>query len=445
MEVQIFRNREYSLESSRVGTIGENRVEKLVFTFPEEFEGYKRYIEFSTPEGSYFEEIKGNEYIITNAITKYEEIKADVVLKKDDDVFISKIFALKLNPSIGAEERLEEEKKSLIDTIIVDIEKVSEKLNKLEGEMLNFVSYDDTEVKNNIKEIKEKDIEQDQKIENKVNKEEGKGLSSNDFTNAEGESIHLLDSSNMSLEDIKIRGNTYQKISEQMPSPEFVSQIKACGENGNINIEIKSNEEEKQTFSISCQKPMFDGDYFTDNGEHHKMQKIMFDGKEDWGKDGNVDNDTDYFYLRNESLTNSVLNNKLKCSHFKKSSQTKIDEGFFATIVFCIRIKKVYTGITTNDDKQTRINKFKKYLSDQYAKETPVMVVYEAEEEEVLPLTEKQNEALEKMKKANTYKGETIINSPDEVSPNIEVTYKKDIETVINNLTEAIVAIGGVN
>lgn len=71
-------------------------------------------------------------------------------------------------------------------------------------------------------------------------------------------------------------------------------------------------------------------------------------------------------------------------------------------------------------------------------------VDYILDEPKDLECTQEQNQALEKINELRTYKNETIIYSRDEVSPIIEIKYKKDIETMLNNVTEAIIATGGV-
>lgn len=71
-------------------------------------------------------------------------------------------------------------------------------------------------------------------------------------------------------------------------------------------------------------------------------------------------------------------------------------------------------------------------------------VDYILEEAKDLECTKEQEEALEKIKETRTYKNETIIYSTEEVKPIIEIKYRKDIETILENITEAIIATGGV-
>ncbi len=71
-------------------------------------------------------------------------------------------------------------------------------------------------------------------------------------------------------------------------------------------------------------------------------------------------------------------------------------------------------------------------------------VDYILEEPKDLECTKEQEEALEKIKETRTYKNETIIYSTEEVKPIIEIKYRKDIETILENITEAIIATGGV-
>lgn len=233
MKVEISIDRSCICEKSTLGTQQENKFEKLEFTFPEEIKDYAKTIEFQTPESKFIDKIENNEYIIKNNISKYECVQVQIVAIKDDTVFKSKIFDLYFYKSINATEETAEEQSDLIHKMILDIENIK-------GDISNFSSYDDTEIKEDLK--------------NKVNKIEGKGLSTNDYTNeekrkleelnnyddtelrkkleeaekekellkkdllanqitdkVEGKSLTLTDCSSARLVEFEIEGNSYQK------------------------------------------------------------------------------------------------------------------------------------------------------------------------------------------------------------------------------------------
>ena len=99
------------------------------------------------------------------------EIKADITGIKSKNTEQDTNIANKVDKEVG---------KGLSSNNYTDAEK--EKLASLSN-------YNDTEIKADITGIKSKNTEQDTNIANKVDKEVGKGLSSNDYTNAEKEKL----------------------------------------------------------------------------------------------------------------------------------------------------------------------------------------------------------------------------------------------------------------
>jgi hypothetical protein len=95
------------------------------------------------------------------------------------------------------------------------------------------------------------------------------------------------------------------------------------------------------------------------------------------------------------------------------------------------------TDFSTVDD-------LKNILSDQYNAGTPVYIDYVLETPIDIECTEEQSTILDKLNNSRTYKNVTHIYSTDEISPNMKVTYCKDMETVVNNINTAVVALGGV-
>lgn len=83
------------------------------------------------------------------------------------------------------------------DKIEIEIEEKEGMEIELEGnekikEIINE-KYDDTEIKTEIEKIRQENTEQDKKIENKIDKEEGKGLTTNDFTNTYKNKLDSID------------------------------------------------------------------------------------------------------------------------------------------------------------------------------------------------------------------------------------------------------------
>lgn len=104
-------------------------------------------------------------------------------------------------------------------------------------------NYDDTEIKNNLNEQVQKNNLQEQEIEElqgKITnlKEENTQLKNQiPIGEVEGEYINIKDSSNLELVDFNVEGKTEQ---DGIPTVELPVEIKGCGEDGNISV-VKSN------------------------------------------------------------------------------------------------------------------------------------------------------------------------------------------------------------
>ena len=125
--------------------------------------------------------------------------------------------------------------KTQIQTNTDNIEKIDTKLiendtkiEEITKEIEGFEKYDDTEIKSEIEEIKQKNIDQDERLnnikeyddtyireslKNKVEKEEGKGLTTNDFTNTYKEKLDSI--SELGGYDDTIIQNKIEKLKEE--------------------------------------------------------------------------------------------------------------------------------------------------------------------------------------------------------------------------------------
>lgn len=196
----------------------------------------------------------------------------------------------------------------------------------------------------------------------------------------------------------------------------------------NLQVEIgetatpyTSYQERKVDFPLSEGQKLMKGSYLTDDGIHHKRKQVVLDGSDnmDWYMDKISGTSTDYFYTRTVGITTENINSVI-CSHFKKGSQSR--QGFWATTVFCITMNKSVTGIISSDTKAQRITKFKTWLATQYTNGTPVIVEYELAEEEIVPYTDDQKEAWEKLRHFTLFKGINNITS----TANAKITYVRD-------------------
>lgn len=179
-------------------------------------------------------------------------------------------------------------------------------------------------------------------------------------------------------------------------------------------------QEQAEYFPLSEGQKLYKGSYLADDGTHHKRKQIVLDGSDNraWYMDTQSETSTDYFYTRAGITTENI--NSVICSHFKKGSRSR--QGFWATTVFCITMNKTVTGIISSDTMAQRITKFKTWLATQYTNGTPAIVEYELAEEEIVPYTEEQKEAWEKLRHFTLFKGINNITS----TANAKITYVRD-------------------
>lgn len=133
------------------------------------------------------------------------------------------------------------------------------------------------------------------------------------------------------------------QITANLPEGEFIGKINNTYKD---TLKVEYNEE--------------DGNYHLNL--YKNIGRVVLDGSDDetWNKDANLDNDTDYFYTGRVGIDKNniktVISNRFMLGD-------RLIQGMWATTVFCITINNKYTGITSSNTKEERINKFKTWLS----------------------------------------------------------------------------------
>ncbi len=216
-----------------------------------------------------------------------------------------------------------------------------------------------------------------------------------------------------------------------------------AGQSGSITFRISVLEEEptaeileytkyeQQTKIMPIQQEMLEGDYIEDV-EHHGWNKKILTGNESYGF---AETSAQPFRLNlsdAEQLTTSQdIAPNVYCSHFTpvawNSSKTELEA--WITALVGKQLAFGYRDITTLED-------WKAYLAEQYTAGTPVTIYYKLATPLDLELTEKQKEA----QKINAYKNVTNI-AVDNSLATLDVTYKKDQNTVNKNYEDRIAAL----
>lgn len=192
-------------------------------------------------------------------------------------------------------------------------------------------------------------------------------------------------------------------------------------------------------FPLAENQKMYQDSYLAEDGIHHKRGTIIYNGSEEWTTASSLNNDESCWFTvakPSNMLIALLAKGEIMSDHFKNYNcyaATNLEDGIctHASGGVMVRIKKSNLLDTTTQS-------FKNWLA-----EHNVTVEYPLAEEEIIPYTTEQKQAYESLKNLYTYKGTTHVFFDDEVSPKADLIYRKDIETLINNLQTAIVAIGG--
>lgn len=207
--------------------------------------------------------------------------------------------------------------------------------------------------------------------------------------------------------------------------------LQSSDDNNSIYVESK-----KQTIVMPVQQEMLQGDYIEDV-EHHEWGKIIITGEENWVAEavGRFSIGKEIYISRPKiPLTNDdYVGNLCNCYAEKTPTLTwNKKQGF------CVTRSGDYMAIYDNTySPNSDVNGFKAWLKSKYDANDPVVIYYKLANAIDLELTEAQKAVREQ--KLHTYKNITNINLSDELA-SIDVTYKKDLDTILNNLQAQIIA-----
>ena len=197
-------------------------------------------------------------------------------------------------------------------------------------------------------------------------------------------------------------------------------------EKGMVVTDYEPHQQQTEYFPLSERQKLYKNSYLADDGIHHKRKQYTFTGNEVITLSKRQYENCACFYINNQNIINKQNNyiTKEMCSHFvydslayKENRDVEcVTDNLWAPhrlIIFQI----LKTRLTSID-----VTGFKAYLSEQYANGTPVIVEYELAEEEIVPYTETQQEAWEKLRHFTLFKGINNITS----TANAKITYVRD-------------------
>lgn len=213
------------------------------------------------------------------------------------------------------------------------------------------------------------------------------------------------------------------------------------------NTEKTTSEEHKQqiiVFPFKKGQRLMEGDYLAEDGIHHKRKQIVINNNCNIWNVTIQDNGlilanivvagiTTGYYDKTPLKICNLFKNFYSLGNMQNDNLNTVGCALYSQQIW-IRSENVY-GITTEDSAETRISKVKLYLEKQN-----LIAEYELAEEEVEPYTEAQKEAWKQIKNARSYEGQTNIFSTDEISPNFEVTARRNLNAILNSLQAQILA-----
>lgn len=173
---------------------------------------------------------------------------------------------------------------------------------------------------------------------------------------------------------------------------------------GEVATEYERHKSQTVCFPLEEGQKLMQGSYLADDGIHNVRGQKIFNGTESYILSGGKVNSV-YRYNVNINTIMTGLK-KVISSHYNQTdiSQFKyIDEECIASHPTNQQIA-FFTNFAT-------IEEFKTYLAGQYVNGTPLIIEYELIEEEIVPYTEEQQNAYNKLQNLILFDGINYINS----------------------------------
>lgn len=190
----------------------------------------------------------------------------------------------------------------------------------------------------------------------------------------------------------------------------------------NLEETYEIHQEQEILFPLVEGQKLYEGSYLAEDVIHNKRRQKEFSGAKE-----------ERFEINTNYSTESMLVAQILVNDMKTGTQNIISNYFsYNSITKTGTIRAAGNYLLFGLDKSTfpDIETFKTFLAQKKAEENPVLVEYELAEEEIIPYTEAQQAVINE--KLYTYKNVTNISVDNELAT-LDITYKKDIETMFNN------------
>ena len=208
--------------------------------------------------------------------------------------------------------------------------------------------------------------------------------------------IKKSDSSNISPSDI----NTYNFMLEQ----------------GSTASTYVAHQEQVVNFPLSEGQVLHEGDYLADDGVHSGWGQVILNGTENWSFENISSSPVDRTVIRRSHQLNYKARNTYVCNYFIAND---IASGNYFTLgaSMYLSLADSITGITSEDDNSTKINKMKAWLTTHN-----LIIQYELATPTTTPYTSEQQEAWEQIKALMSYNEQTNISQEGDLPFKLDVT-----------------------
>lgn len=218
-------------------------------------------------------------------------------------------------------------------------------------------------------------------------------------------------------------------------------------EKGKVVTDYEPHQQQTEYFPLSEGQKLYKGSYLANDGIQHKRNQVVLDGSDDEGWTL-LNPDKNTYKLSNFINGNgngNSFNYPILSNYFKSDTQANVFEGVKNTIqALGGNVNGLYISFGKDSD-INRVSLLRTFLKAKYDAGTPVIVEYELAEEEIVPYTETQKEAWEKIKNLIFYKGTNHISCTGKLKIKYytneemnEIYAKADIIQRVKNLEDSL-------
>ena len=180
-------------------------------------------------------------------------------------------------------------------------------------------------------------------------------------------------------------------------------------EEGTVATDYEPYKSQVAYFPLSEGQKLMEGSYLADDGIHHSRKQLILDGTETWLLEGTN------AYIKIPDARGTI-NSVVISNYFKYEANPSVWGQ--------IRFGKTNNNLIIYDvvTEKGSLADFKTWLATKHTNGTPVILEYELAEEEIVPYTETQQEAWEKLRHFKGLNGENNITAQGTMTSTLDLT-----------------------